>query len=164
MKHMVALLIKYTAISAVLLLILGIFQGVSIPIILFITLVITGVAYLIGDLFILSKYGNTVATIADFGLSFLGIWVLTYLLTNINVTRDITASSFWAALLISVVEILFHIYMKRLVLHEDDHLRGVSNGDHRRYATEFSEEYIEHSKIEKERLSEKVEDPNNKLK
>ncbi|MBJ8027390.1 YndM family protein [Bacillus cereus group sp. N21] len=164
MKHIVALLIKYTASSAVLLMILSIFQGVSIPRALFISLVITGVAYLIGDLFILPKYGNTVATIVDFGLSFLGIWVLTYFLTNVNVPRGITAASFWSALLIGVVEILFHIYMKRLVLQEDNHLRVSSNAYHRRYATEFSEEYIDHSKIEKERLSRKMEDQNNKLK
>ncbi len=94
MKHIVALLIKYTAISAVLLMILGIFQGISIPRILFISLLITRVAYLIGDLFILPKYGNMVATIADFGLSFVGIWALTYLLTNIHLTRNIGASIF----------------------------------------------------------------------
>lgn len=162
MKHIVALLIKYTAISAVLLMILSIFQGVSIPRALFISLVITGVAYLIGDLFILPKYGNTVATIVDFGLSFLGIWVLTYFLTNVNVPRGITAASFWSALLVGVVEILFHIYMKRLVLHEDDRLRGASY--HKRYATEFSEEYIDHSIIQKERLSEKVENRDNEWK
>ncbi|MGG3520857.1 YndM family protein [Bacillus pseudomycoides] len=162
MKHIVALLIKYTAISAVLLMILSIFQGVSIPRALFISLVITGVAYLIGDLFILPKYGNTVATIVDFGLSFLGIWILTYFLTNVNVPRGITAASFWSALLVGVVEILFHIYMKRLVLHEDDQLRGASY--HKRYATEFSEEYIDHAIIQKKRLSEKVEDRDNEWK
>ncbi|PDZ08205.1 hypothetical protein CON70_29065, partial [Bacillus pseudomycoides] len=64
MKHIVALLIKYTAISAVLLMILGIFQDVSIPRILLISLLITGTAYLIGDLFVLPRYGNMVATIA----------------------------------------------------------------------------------------------------
>jgi len=69
LKHIVALLIKYTAISAVLLMILGIFQGISIPRILFISLIITGSAYLIGDLFILPKYGNMVATIADLGIN-----------------------------------------------------------------------------------------------
>ncbi|MEH7459664.1 DUF2512 family protein, partial [Bacillus sp. JJ1127] len=94
MNHIVALLIKYTAISAVLLMISGIFQDVSIPRILLISLLITGTAYLIGDLFVLPKYGNMVATIADFGLSFLGIWVLTYLLTDNNFARNIIASSF----------------------------------------------------------------------
>lgn len=46
MKHIVALLIKYMAISAVLLIVLGIFWDVSVPRVLFISLVITG-----GDLF-----------------------------------------------------------------------------------------------------------------
>ncbi len=81
MKHIVALLIKYMAISAVLLIVLGIFWDVSVPRVLFISLVITGATYLIGDLFVLSKYGNTVATIVDFGLSFfrnLGISISSY--------------------------------------------------------------------------------------
>ena len=165
MKHVVALLIKYTAISAVLLMILGIFQGISIPRILFISLVITGATYLIGDLFILPKYGNTVATFVDFGLSFLGIWVLTYLLTDIGLTRNITASSFWAALLIGIVEIFFHIYMKRMVLYEDEDLRPSSNIHHRdKYAMEFSDEYVDHSKTQKVHSPEKVEDTNVKLK
>ena len=69
MKHIVALLIKYTAVTAVLLVILGIFQGISIPRVLLISF-LTGAAYLIGDLFILPKYGNMIATMADFGLSF----------------------------------------------------------------------------------------------
>ena len=38
MKHIVALLIKYTAVTAVLLVILGIFQGISIPRVLLISL------------------------------------------------------------------------------------------------------------------------------
>lgn len=63
MKHIVALLIKYTAITAVLLIMLSIFQGISIPKVLLISLFLTGTAYLIGDLFILPKYGNAIAEI-----------------------------------------------------------------------------------------------------
>ncbi|HHT7163697.1 TPA: DUF2512 family protein, partial [Bacillus cereus] len=47
MKHIVALLIKYTAITAVLLIMLSIFQGISIPRVLLISLFLTGAAYLI---------------------------------------------------------------------------------------------------------------------
>ncbi|EOA3903080.1 YndM family protein [Bacillus cytotoxicus] len=157
MKHIVALLIKYMAISAVLLMVLGIFWEVSVPRVLFISLVITGAAYVIGDLFVLSKYGNTVATIVDFGLSFFGIWVLAYLLTGIDATRSLTASSFWAALLIGIVEVFFHIYMKRMVLQEEEHVLTSPKKYRGTYATEFSDEYIDRSKIRKERLLEKVE-------
>ncbi|MCT4572034.1 YndM family protein, partial [Bacillus thuringiensis] len=86
MKHIVALLIKYTAITAVLLIMLSIFQGISIPRVLLISLFLTGAAYLIGDLFILPKYGNMIATMADFGLSFFGTWLLTSLFTNLDVS------------------------------------------------------------------------------
>lgn len=151
MKHITALLIKYTAISAVLLAILGIVQDVSIPRILFISLVITGTAYLIGDLFILPRYGNMIATVADFGLSFLGIWGLTYFLTDIYSTRVITTLSFWSALIIGVIEVFFHIYMQKLVLPENqEELQKssvISSDD--RYAMEVSEEQLDYSKIKK---------------
>ncbi|EJV73460.1 YndM family protein [Bacillus hominis] len=164
MKHIVALLIKYTAISAVLLMILGIFQGISIPRILFISLLITGVAYLIGDLFILPKYGNMVATIADLGLSFVGIWALTHFLTNINLTRNIGASAFFAALLIGVAEIFFHIYMKKVVLHANEDSRESTTIGHDKYAMEISDEYVDYSRIKRESPSRKVEDETDKLK
>ncbi|MDR4904537.1 YndM family protein [Bacillus mycoides] len=164
MKHIVALLIKYTAISAVLLMILGIFQGISIPRILFISLLITGVAYLIGDLFILPKYGNMVATIADLGLSFVGIWALTHFLTNINLTRNIGASAFFAALLIGVAEIFFHIYMKKVVLHANEDSRESTTIGHDKYAMEISDEYVDYSRIKRESPSRKVGDGTDKLK
>ncbi|MBC6972797.1 YndM family protein [Bacillus sp. Xin] len=164
MKHIVALLIKYTAISAVLLMILGISQDISLPRILLISLIITGSAYLIGDLFVLPKYGNMVATIADFGLSFLGIWLLTYLLTDNDYTGNIGAPSFWAALLISVIEVFFHIYIKKVVLHGDNDSRESTNIHHDRYAMEISHEYLNRSEIEKVRSIQKENDTKNKMK
>jgi len=158
MKHIVALLIKYTAITAVLLIILGIFQDISIPRVLLISLLLTGAAYLIGDLFILPKYGNMIATIADFGLSFFGIWFLTYLLTNSDFTRNIGFSSFIAALIIGGIEVFFHIYMKKVVLHEEDTSREHNQIHHDNYAMEMSDEYIDSSTIKKsqfEKLSNK---------
>ncbi|QEL79431.1 DUF2512 family protein [Bacillus sp. JAS24-2] len=158
MKHIVALLIKYTAITAVLLIILGIFQDISIPRVLLISLLLTGAAYLIGDLFILPKYGNMIATIADFGLSFVGIWFLTYLLTNSDFTRNIGFSSFVAALIIGGIEVFFHIYMKKVVLHEEDTSSENNQIHHDNYAMEMSDEYIDSSTIKKsqsEKLSNK---------
>ncbi|MDA2385827.1 YndM family protein [Bacillus cereus] len=152
MKHIVALLIKYTAITAVLLIILGIFQDISIPRVLLISLFLTGTAYLIGDLFILPKYGNTVATMADFGLSFFGIWLLTSLFTDLGATRNIGLSSFIAALIIGGTEVFFHIYMKRLVLRNDDELTNHNHIQHDKYAIEMSDEYIDSSTINKSKL------------
>ncbi|MED2749163.1 YndM family protein [Bacillus thuringiensis] len=152
MKHIVALLIKYTAITAVLLIILSIFKGISIPKVLLISLVLTGAAYLIGDLFILPKYGNMIATIADLGLSFFGIWLLISLFTDLDATRNIGVSSFIAALIIGGTEVFFHIYMKRLVLHNDDNLKNHNHIRHDKYAMEMSDEYIDSSKINRSKL------------
>ncbi|KWU61050.1 hypothetical protein AWW70_16810 [Bacillus mycoides] len=164
MKHIVALLIKYTAISAVLLMILGIFQGISIPRILFVSLVITGGSYLIGDLFILPKYGNMVATIADLGLSFVGIWALANLIADINLTRNLEASAFFSAFLIGMAEIFFHIYMKKVVLHKGKDSQESTHMGHDKYAMEISDEYVDYSRIKREHLSRKVEDKTDKLK
>ncbi|MED2982402.1 YndM family protein [Bacillus thuringiensis] len=152
MKHIVALLIKYTAITAVLLIILSIFKGISIPKVLLISLFLTGAAYLIGDLFILPKYGNMIATIADLGLSFFGIWLLISLFTDLDATRNIGVSSFIAALIIGGTEVFFHIYMKRLVLHNDDNLKNHNHIRHDKYAMEISDEYMDSSTINKSKL------------
>ncbi|CUB13111.1 hypothetical protein BN2127_JRS1_04787 [Bacillus cereus] len=152
MKHIVALLIKYTAITAVLLIILGIFQDISIPRVLLISLFLTGAAYLIGDLFVLPKYGNMIATMADFGLSFFGIWFLASLFTDLDATRNIGLSSFIAALIIGGIEVFFHIYMQKLVLRNDDELREHNRIHHDKYAMEMSDEYIDSSKINKSKL------------
>ncbi|MCU5319792.1 YndM family protein [Bacillus cereus] len=152
MKHIVALLIKYTAITAVLLIMLSIFQSISIPRVLLISLFLTGAAYLIGDLFILPKYGNAIATMADFGLGFFGTWLLTSLFTNLDATRNIGLSSFIAALIIGGTEVFFHIYMKRLVLRNDDKLTNHNHIQHNKYAMEMSDEYIDSSTINKSKL------------
>ncbi|EMI3505138.1 TPA: YndM family protein [Bacillus cereus] len=152
MKHIVALLIKYTAVTAVLLVILGIFQGISIPRVLLISLFLTGAAYLIGDLFILPKYGNMIATMADFGLSFFGTWLLTSLFTNLDATRNIGFSSFLAALIIGGIEVFFHIYMQKLVLRNDNELREHNHIPHDKYAMEISDEYMDSSTINKSKL------------
>ncbi|XLG19498.1 YndM family protein [Bacillus cereus] len=152
MKHIVALLIKYTAITAVLLIMLSIFQGISIPKVLLISLFLTGTAYLIGDLFILPKYGNGIATMADFGLSFFGIWLLTSLFTNLDATHNIGFTSFLAALIIGGIEVFFHIYMQKLVLRNDNELREHNHIHHDKYAMEISDEYMDSSTINKSKL------------
>lgn len=54
--------------------------------------------------------------------------------------------------------------MKRMVLHEDEDLRPSSNIHHRdKYAMEFSDEYVDHSKIQKVHSPGKVEDTNDKI-
>ena len=93
-----------------------------------------------------------IATMADFGLTFFGIWLLTSLFTNLDTTRNIGFSSFIATLIIGGIEIFFHIYMKRLVLRNNDELRNHNHIHHDKYAMEMSDEYMDSSTINKSKL------------
>jgi len=75
-------------------------------------LALTIVAYFIGDIFILPKTGNAIATIADGFLAALFFWIVNYLgISTIN-----TASIIYTAVVVILVEgLFFHPYLKRLV-------------------------------------------------
>ncbi len=62
---------------------------------------------------------------------------------------------FGQRLLIGIVEVFFHIYMKRMVLKEEEQVLNSPKKYRGAYATEFSDEYIDRSKIRKEQLLEK---------
>src|SRR5699024_12103106 len=68
--------IKFVAISVTVLSIYGIFNHVSLGSLIMISLLTTIVSFLIGDLVILRKFGNLVASIVDFFLAFGTLWVL----------------------------------------------------------------------------------------
>ncbi|MBG9481499.1 membrane protein, partial [Bacillus thuringiensis] len=76
----------------------------------------------------------------------------TSLFTNLDATRNIGLSSFIAALIIGGTEVFFHIYMKRLVLRNDDELTNHNHIQHDKYAMEMSDEYIDSSTINKSKL------------
>ena len=52
------------------------FYDMSFGNVLSISVVLTLAAYLIGDMLILRRTNNTMATIADFGIAFLVIWLM----------------------------------------------------------------------------------------
>src|SRR5699024_3053983 len=68
--------IKFVAISVTVLSIYGIFNHVSLGSLIMISLLTTIVSFLIGDLVILRKFGNLVASIVDFFLAFGTLCVL----------------------------------------------------------------------------------------
>jgi len=141
MRHAIALLIKFAAIATVLFSLLGIFYNATLGEILSIAIITTLVAYVLGDLFLLPRFGNLVATIADFGLAFLAVWALGSIL--IEQTFDILTASFFAALAITVVEAFFHIYMANRVLNDGTNNRNqeAGNNDNTNFVTEFAEEF-----------------------
>lgn len=136
MKHIMALLVKFAAVGTVLFSILGAFEYASLARILLITVITTAVAYFVGDLLLLPRFGNMKALMADFGLSFATVWVLSYMF--IGPARFLTLATFFAALGITATEILFHMFMKKFVFNQKEQVApGNAN---RQYATEFAEE------------------------
>lgn len=98
-------------VTLVLWIVLGAFFNVSFGDILITSILLTGAAFLIGDLFILPKFGNPVATIADFGLALLGVWLLGALLFDPAISLG--AAALLSAIVIAIGEFFFHMYLQK---------------------------------------------------
>lgn len=137
MDHLKAMIIKFVATLALLYIILGIGFDVSFSNVLLTTIILGVISYLVGDLFLLRRTNNTVATLADFGLAFVVIWVI---LDNIS-TND--TNVFWATLIssiaVAVYEYFFHKYMVTSVFDENETNANGQSGA-LQYQTEASEE------------------------
>jgi uncharacterized BrkB/YihY/UPF0761 family membrane protein len=134
MKHVKALAIKFVSSLVLLSLILGLLYDMSFGNIFLITLVLGVAAYLIGDLLILPRTNNTVATIADFGLAFLIIWLMSRSLT---IGDNHFSMSLIAALGVALFEYMFHKYVKNNVVKDQG---GQQQARPLQYQTEASEE------------------------
>jgi hypothetical protein len=113
MKHVKALAIKFVSSLVLLSIILGLFYDMAFRNIFLITLVLGVAAYIIGDLLILPRTNNTVATISDFGLAFLIIWLMS---ENLTYGDNHFSMSLIAALGVALFEYMFHKYVANNVL------------------------------------------------
>jgi len=139
MQYIKALLIKWVMVTAILWVVLGGFFGVSFMNIFTIGLLVTGISYLVGDLLILSRAENWVATIADFVLTFAIVWLMGSMLFAPIVALG--TASFMSALIVAIGEMFFHGYMVKVVLpdHSGDEHQPIDN--HKgQVQTEFGEE------------------------
>ncbi|MFP3846636.1 YndM family protein [Priestia filamentosa] len=134
MKHVKAFLFKFIISFILLYAILSGINGFSIGDVFWTTMILGGISYILGDLLILPRTNNTLATIADFALSFIIIWVMTSTLAY----GDYLARTFTSALGMTIFEALFHRYMVNRVL-PNDKLSQRSNGQ-LQYQMEASEE------------------------
>lgn len=149
MNHIKAFLLKITLISAILFSILNVLYD-AMSSVFILSLIIAVAGYLIGDLFILPKFGDSPAVIADFLLC-LGV-ILGFGLIVIDRSFVFITIAFLAAFLIAVTEAFFHYYIHNQVLEErQDIYEDVES----RFATEFSkEEDIHQLKISQNQKSE----------
>ena len=135
MRHILALAIKLVLSYAILWFILGGIYGLSNNEIFRMALALGVLSYLIGDLLILRFTNNMVATIADFGLALLIIWVTTDAYTPVDA---LFGRVFMATIAITIFEYFFHKYVDRSILHDDPGSRERPKS--LRYQTETSEE------------------------
>ncbi|MFD1851143.1 YndM family protein [Oceanobacillus bengalensis] len=138
MRHVKALGIKLLITATVIYSLLSIFETASLTEMFVISLLVTGIAYVIGDLYLLPKFGNFRATIADFGLSFVSIWLLSTFF--IDAAFPVITISLFASFFLAITEALFHAYMLEKVIKTEDANRKKDVLPNFRYQTETSEE------------------------
>jgi hypothetical protein len=137
MKHVKAFAIKFVSSLVLLSLILGLLFDMAFSNIFLITLVLGVAAYLIGDLMILPRTNNTVATIADFGLALLIIWFMS---ENLTYGDNHFSMSLIAALGVAIFEYMFHKYVANNVIKNQGGQKQQTGK--LQYQTEASEELL----------------------
>ena len=110
MIHMKVAAIKFLVISVAVFSIFGIFYFATLTNLFWISLFVTGISYLVGELFILQKLGNLKATIIDFPITFLLVWSLGN--TFISNGVPILILSLLIAFLVTCPEPLIHHYLE----------------------------------------------------
>lgn len=150
LKHIKAIGIKFIYVTIVIASIFGILHHASIGMLLTMSIIVTGTTYLLGDLFLLPKFGTIVAAVADFSLVFLLLWGL----DNLFVSAPMTTALFSLAVafFITSCEPFFHAYMEEKVLH----VRSEVWPPHH-LQTEFSDELDKQSLLRKKNKKDKLD-------
>lgn len=148
MVHLKALGIKWLYTVAILFSLLAIFDNFTFGQVIILSLILTGISYVVGDLMILPAIGMVGAAIADFGLSFLIVWFMSGV--YIGQSGAIVLASLTAAYFFALCEGLFHAYMRERVLPRKQ--AAVIPFPNMNLQTEASEElYPEKKDTEKEK-------------
>jgi len=110
MRHILRIVMKFIAAVVVLGIIDALGYDLGASDILGISAVLAIVSYVVGDLFILRVTNNTVATIADFALAFV---ILYLMIDNMTIEDDVLSASLIGSIAITAIEIFFHRLLGR---------------------------------------------------
>lgn len=113
MRHVMALVIKTVMVTAVLIVIMSLINNYPVGPTFVLALLVSGLAYLAGDLGVLPMSNNTVATAADFGLATFTIWLIGPFIVGAFIPFSIALLS---GVIIAAGEWFFHKYMTQTVL------------------------------------------------
>ena len=115
MKHLAALLIKFVIVALILEIFLNIVTPLGFWPIIVIALVLTLAAYFIGDLPLLKRFGNFVATLCDIVLAVIVIYIFNYIYGGISFLNALIGG-----ILIGLGEYIFHIFLPRILEDEKE--------------------------------------------
>ncbi|MGO4889584.1 YndM family protein [Anaerobacillus sp. MEB173] len=138
MNHVKPFLIKLLIITAINVTVLPIAVGATLVDIIIISLIVTPIAYFVGDLFIMPRVGNAIASILDFGLTFLMLWILG-LIFFADRNSSILLATLFTTFFITLSEPLFHAYLKNKLFNEKEDKRSTIIPN---YSTEFAEDDV----------------------
>ncbi|MDA3129361.1 DUF2512 family protein [Aliibacillus thermotolerans] len=117
MGHVSAVAIKLTLVAFVLLTVFSLMYGYVLWNTLVLTFIVTGIAYVIGDLWILKMTNNLISTIADVGIGTLSLWIIGPFVLNEPVSFFLALIS---AVIIAVGEWFFHKYVDMAVFRRGE--------------------------------------------
>lgn len=146
MKHLSSFLIKLIMTTLILWVVLGIFFDVTLSDILLTSFILSTVSF-ITDVFILPNVSNLWATIGDFGLALVGVWLIGQGLFEGNFS--LSDASLISAAIIALGEIFFHYYMKSRVIDRKQYSAPNTITLTNRMQTEFSRELQEEEEEDK---------------
>lgn len=159
LKHIKALGIKWVILITAVFPIYGIITNATLLNIFLITFVLLGITYVVGDLFILRRYGILVTSIVDLVLSFGLLYIFGNVINGIpteTIIPAITATGFIVAF-----ETFFHVYMENYVLQLDTHMYDKSRQTFvpKKLRVEASEELFPHESGRKKGQEENNHNP-----
>lgn len=158
LKHAKALIIKFIVSFVILYMVLAVLYDLSFGIAFLTTIVVGVTSYLLGDLLILPRSNNFVATIADIGLAFFFVYYIGSVLTY---DSNLFFPSLISAIGIGLFEFFFHKYVYDHVIHNENISSDVSTSN-LRFQTEASEELTPDFKDQKHYKKKKHKHKNKK--
>lgn len=145
MKHVKAFSIKFISTLVLLSLILMVLFNLPFTNVFMITVVLGVVAYVIGDMFILSRTNNLVATLSDFGLAFFVIWLMS---ENFTYRGNTVMISLIASIGVLIFEYFFHKYIIQNFMQE---AKSNPRQEKLQFQTEMAEEFHPSNKPDKDK-------------
>lgn len=143
MKNTIALIIKLLVTFAAAWIAFSVLDNLSILTVAIIAVSCTVLNYVLGDLLILPRFGNTIATIMDGILAAITAYFIIILIANVFVS---TSALMIFVLMVAVFEIFFHMYLLNANIVERRSSRETFNNEKLNYNTETANELYPYNK------------------